>query len=105
MYTIDKTDIFSKWLRRLKDRRAKAIIINHIDNMEDGKMGVFESVGRGIFEKKIDYGPGYRLYCAKHDESIILLLCGGDKSTQQEDIKQAKKMWKVLKSMNIINTV
>jgi putative addiction module killer protein len=78
MYTINKTDIFSKWLQRLKDRRAKAIIINHIDNMEDGKMGVFESVGGGIFEKKIDYGPGYRLYCAKHGESIILLLCGGE---------------------------
>ena len=97
MITVNKTDIFSKWLNKLKERRAKAIILNHIDNMEDGKLGVFESVGNGVYEKKIDYGPGYRLYCGKQGSSIILLLCGGDKSTQQDDINQAKKIWKELK--------
>ena len=97
MFIVEKTDIFSKWLKKLKDRRAKAIILNHIDNMEDGKLGVFEPVGGGVYEKKIDYGPGYRLYCSKHGGNIILLLCGGDKSTQQDDIKQAKKIWRELK--------
>jgi len=97
MITVDKTDIFAKWLKKLKDRRAKAIILNHIDNMEEGKMGVVESVGSGVYEKKIDYGPGYRLYFGKHGKDYILLLCGGVKSSQQDDIKQAKSIWKVIK--------
>jgi len=97
MVTIDKTDIFARWLKKLKDRRAKAIILNHIDNMEDGKMGVIESVGSGVYEKKIDYGPGYRLYFGKRGKDYVLLLCGGDKSKQQDDIKNAKNLWKELK--------
>jgi len=97
MITIDKTDIFSIWLKKLKDHRAKAIMLNHIDNMEEGKMGVVESVGSGVYEKKIDYGPGYRLYFSKRGNDYILLLCGGDKSRQQDDIKRAKDIWKELK--------
>jgi len=97
MITIDKTDIFAKWLRKLKDRKAKAIILNHIDNMEEGKMGVVESVGGGVYEKKIDYGPGYRLYFGKRGKDYILLLCGGDKTKQQDDINSAKSLWKELK--------
>ena len=58
MFTVERTDVFAKWLNKLKDRRAKAIILNHIDNMEEGKLGVFETVGDGVYEKKIDYGPG-----------------------------------------------
>ena len=97
MVTIDKTDIFARWLKKLKDRRSKAIILNHIDNMEDGKMGVIESVGSGVYEKKIDYGPGYRLYFGKRGKDYVLLLCGGDKSKQQDDIKNTKNLWKELK--------
>ena len=97
MFTVDRTDVFAKWLKKLKDRRAKAIILNHIDNMEEGKLGVFEPVGGGVYEKKIDYGPGYRLYCGKKGEHIILLLCGGDKSTQQSEIIKARKIWEDLK--------
>ena len=89
---IDKTDIFAKWLRKLKDLKAKAIIMNHIDRMEDGNMGKVESVGEGIYEKKIDYGPGYRLYFCRFSDTWVLLLCGGSKSSQQEDIDQAKKL-------------
>jgi len=97
MFTINKTDIFSKWLHKLKDRRGRAIILNHIDNMEEGKLGDVKSVGGGVYEKKIDYGPGYRLYYSMQGKDIILLLCGGDKSTQQEDIKQAKLIWSEVK--------
>jgi len=97
MFTVDRTDVLAKWLKKLKDRRAKAIILNHIDNMEEGKLGVFEPVGDGVYEKKIDYDPGYRLYCGKKGEHITLLLCGSDKSTQQSDIKKAQKIWEDLK--------
>ena len=92
MVTIDRTEIFAKWLRRLKDNKARAIILNHIDNMEDGKMGIVKSVGNGVYEKKIDYGQGYRLYYCQRGRGWILLLCGGDKSTQQEDIAKAKEI-------------
>ena len=60
-------------------------------------MGVVESVGGGVYEKKIDYGPGYRLYFGKRGKDYILLLCGGDKSKQQDDINSAKILWKELK--------
>ena len=96
MLTVDRTDAFAKWLRKLKDRNARAIILNHIDRMEDGNIGDAKSIGDGLFEKKIDYGPGYRLYYCKIGETWILLLCGGDKSTQQEDIKRAKEIKKGL---------
>jgi putative addiction module killer protein len=96
MIKVERTDVFAKWLKKLKDRRARAIILNHIDNMEDGKMGNTKSVGDGIFEKKIDYGPGYRLYFCKRGLNWLLLLCGGEKSTQQEDINQAKYIKKNL---------
>lgn len=94
---IDKTEAFAKWLRKLKDYRAKAIIMNHIDRIEDGNMGIVESLGEGIYEKKIGYGPGYRLYFCHLGDTCILLLCGGDKSSQQKDIDQAKEMRKGLK--------
>ena len=96
MFTIDRTDIFAKWLRKLKDRTAKAIILNHIDRMESGNMGDVKSVGSGVFEKKIDYGPGYRLYYCLVGETWVLLLCGGKKSAQQEDIERAIEIKKGL---------
>ena len=89
---IRRTSIFAKWLSNLKDRRARAIILTHIDRMEDGNMGKVESVGDGVFEKKIEYGPGYRLYFCKLGGALILLLCGGDKSSQQTDIANAKEI-------------
>ena len=89
---VSKTDVFAKWLRKLKDRRAKAIIMTHIDRMEDGNMGKIEPVGEGVYEKKIDYGSGYRLYFCHLSGTWVLLLCGGDKSSQREDIDKAKKL-------------
>ena len=96
MVVVNRTEHFAAWLKKLKDRRAKAIIINHIDYMADGKMGSAKPVGEGVYEKKIDYGPGYRLYYCKKGINWILLLCGGNKSTQQEDIDQAKQMKRII---------
>jgi putative addiction module killer protein len=92
MVSIERTEIFAKWLKKLNDPRAKAVILNHIDNMEEGKMGNAKSLGGGVYEMKIDYGPGYRLYYCQRGTDVIILLCAGDKSTQQADIDHAKDM-------------
>lgn len=84
-----KTDIFDRWLSKLKDRKAKAIIQIHINRLIEGKLGQVKSIGSGVHEKKINYGPGYRLYFVNRGHTLIVLLCGGDKSTQQKDIRQA----------------
>ncbi|MDR1735510.1 MAG: type II toxin-antitoxin system RelE/ParE family toxin [Oscillospiraceae bacterium] len=91
---VDKTETFAEWLRKLKDRHAKAVILVHIDRMEEGNVGKTESVGGGVYEKKIEYGPGYRLYFCHRGKELIVLLCGGDKSSQQDDIERAKAIKK-----------
>ena len=94
---VDKTHYFAVWLKKLRDRSARAIILNHIDRIENGNLGKVESVGEGVCEKKIDYGPGYRLYFCQIKDTWILLLCGGDKASQQNDIQFAKKIKRGLK--------
>ena len=91
---IDQTEIFAKWLRKLKDRRARLIINTHLDRMANGNFGDCKSVGDGVIEKRINYGAGYRLYYLQNGKVWIILLCGGDKSTQQDDIKEAKQLRK-----------
>lgn len=91
MYYIEKTTEFDKWLRKLKDLRAKAKILFRIQKIIiDEHFGNCEPVGQGIRELKIDYGKGYRVYFREMDGKIIILLMGGDKSTQQQDIEKAK---------------
>ena len=98
MYLIEKTDEFDKWLRKLKDLWAKAKILFRIQNIEnDEHFGDCESVGNGIQELKIDYAKGYRVYFIESDGKIIILLIGGDKSTQQKDIEMAKEILKRIK--------
>jgi putative addiction module killer protein len=95
MYIIEKTDQFDKWLRKLKDFRAKAKILFRIQKIEnDEHFGDCETVGNGIRELKIDYAKGYRVYFKESDRKIIILLIGGDKSTQQRDIEKAKEILK-----------
>jgi putative addiction module killer protein len=89
---IKTTDNFDAWHDRLKDRKAVTIIDKHIYRMKNGDMGNVRSVGDGIFEKKIYFGPGYRLYFINKNNCLILLLCGGDKVTQSKDIKLARKL-------------
>jgi putative addiction module killer protein len=99
MYIIEKTDEFDKWLRKLKDLRAKAKILFRIQKIESEKhFGNCEPVGDGIRELKIDYAKGYRVYFKESDGKIIILLIGGDKSTQQRDIDKAKEILKRLKN-------
>lgn len=94
MYFIEKTVEFDKWLKKLKDLRAKAKILFRIQKLEkDEHFGDWRPVGDGIMELKIDYAKGYRIYLKETDGKIIILLIGGDKSTQQRDIEKAKEIW------------
>lgn len=98
MYFIEKTAEFDKWLRKLKDLRAKAKVLFRIQKVEtDEHFGDCEPVGDGIREIKINYAKGYRIYFVEKSGKIILLLIGGDKSTQQKDIRKAKEIWNKLK--------
>ena len=90
MIEIRRTLEVEKWLKSLKDRMAKAKILMRIERMEEGNFGDVEAIGNGLSELRIHQGKGYRLYFGNKNNQVILLLCGGDKSTQQEDIKKAK---------------
>jgi putative addiction module killer protein len=92
MYKVRKTDEFEKWFKGLRDTNARARVSIRIDRIKLGNLGDAKGLGDGLMELKIDYGPGYRLYCAKRGNTIILLLIGGNKSTQAKDIEKAKKL-------------
>ncbi|NJM99890.1 MAG: type II toxin-antitoxin system RelE/ParE family toxin [Phormidesmis sp. RL_2_1] len=92
MLEIRQTAIFAKWFKGLKDRRAKVRIQARIDRMELGNFGDVSSVGEAISELRIDYGPGYRVYFVQRSSVVIILLLGGDKSSQKADIKKAKTL-------------
>jgi putative addiction module killer protein len=94
MFKVRRTATFIDWLNGLKDRRAAARIAARILRMEDGNLGDVKPVGEGVSEMRIDYGPGYRVYFMQPEKTIILLLCGGDKSSQARDIARAKKLAK-----------
>lgn len=98
MYFIEKTQAFDKWLKKINDLRAKAKILFRIQKLEkDEHFGDCEAVGDGIRELKINYAKGYRVYFKEMDGKVILLLLGGDKSTQQKDIEKAKEILKSIK--------
>jgi putative addiction module killer protein len=87
---VRQTPVFSDWMARLRDHRARAKIAARIDRMALGNPGDVQPVGQGVSEPRIHYGPGYRVYFAKRGKILVVLLCGGDKSTQAKDIKAAK---------------
>ena len=89
---VRRTEEFAVWLGGLRDKQGRAKILARIDRLEDGNPGKTRSVGAGIVEMKIDFGPGYRVYYIQRGNLLILLLCGGDKSTQENDIKRAKAL-------------
>ncbi len=92
MLEIKQTEAFRKWRTRLKDERARALIASRLDRLAFGHAGDAEPVGQGISELRIHHGPGYRVYFQKRGDTIIVLLCGGDKSTQVKDIETAKRL-------------
>ena len=92
MVELKQTEAFRKWRLRLKDHRARSMIASRL---AQGLAGDAEPVGEGVSELRIHYGPGYRVYFQKRGNTIIVLLCGGDKSTQAKDIKTAKHLAKV----------
>lgn len=84
---------FADWLDSLRDTNAKAKIISRLNRVTAGNLGDYRSVGEGVCELRIKYGPGYRIYFGLRGLTIVLLLCGGDKSTQDQDIQKAKEYW------------
>lgn len=87
------TDPFEKWLKELNDIKARAKINVKIERLSIGNFNSSKPLGDGISELKINYGPGYRVYYGQSGKLVILLLCGGNKSTQQKDIATAKEYW------------
>jgi putative addiction module killer protein len=87
-----QTETFRKWRLRLRDERARGLIASRLDRLAFGNAGDVRPVGEGVSELRIDYGPGYRVYFKKRGRTIVILLCGGDKSTQAADIKTAKRL-------------
>jgi len=92
MYLIQQTELFSKWLHKLKDIKGKVAIIRRIERAKQGNFGDYKVISSEISELRITTGPGYRVYYTIKGEEIVLLLVGGDKSTQSKDIEKAKKL-------------
>lgn len=90
--TIIRSATFDRWLARLRDRRAVERIVARLIAAEDGYLGDARTVGDGVSEMRIQYGPGYRLYFIRRDADVIVLLCGGDEGGQRRDIERAKRM-------------
>lgn len=96
MIEVRQTDIFANWFKKLRDRKAKARIQARIDRIEIGNFGDVASVGEGVSELRINYGPGYRVYFVQRGSIVVILLSGGDKGSQNVDIKRAKEISKQL---------
>jgi putative addiction module killer protein len=92
MTEIRKTEVFSQWMDRLRDVRARARVQARIERLANGNAGDVKPVGEGVSELRIDYGPGYRVYFKKQGRRLIVLLVGGNKGTQEKDIKTALRL-------------
>jgi putative addiction module killer protein len=89
---VQQTEIFRNWFNALKDRRARARILMRIDRAENGNFGDHKSVGGGVSEMRIDYGVGYRIYYTLRGTQLVILLAGGDKSSQAQNIRTAQQL-------------
>ena len=98
MFTILTTETYDAWFASLRDRQVQLRIIARLKRVEQGNLGDTKSVGRGVREMRLDFGPGYRLYFTQRGIEIIVLLCGGDKATQAKDIKAAQAIAAELES-------
>jgi putative addiction module killer protein len=92
--SLDGKDVFNDWLTSLRDRKGRAVIRARLDRIQfQGNFGNHRSVGHGVYELKIDFGPGYRVYYAEEGGKVVLLLGGGDKGSQDKDIRKAHERW------------
>ena len=89
---------FDEWFRSIKDRKTQTRILARIDRLQNGNFGDWKGVGNGVFELRLSYGSGYRIYFAREGDRIIVLLAGGDKNTQGRDINYATELWKKYKN-------
>ena len=94
------TDKFEKWLRSIVDIRSRRKITLRIQRLKLGNFGDYKSVGKEVYELRIHFGPGYRVYFAKKGELFVILLVGGDKSSQSKDIIQSQLLWQEIKNDN-----
>jgi putative addiction module killer protein len=94
VYQLQQTHVFEKWLAGLEDRKAKARILARLDAVRLGNLGDSKAIGGSLRELRVHVGPGYRLYFTQRQSVVILLLCGGSKSTQARDIERAKRLLK-----------
>jgi len=92
-YIFNGKDLFRDWLSALKDAPAETAIIGRLDRVEEGNFGDHRFVGDGVWELRIHWGPGYRVYYGEDGPVIVLLLCGGDKKSQRKDIRLARRRW------------
>lgn len=92
MYRLQQTDVFSKWLKGLRDSKAKARILAKLESLRLGNFGDTKALGGGIQELRIHIGLGYRIYYLRKNKFVLLLLCGGDKSSQVRDIRRAQRL-------------
>jgi putative addiction module killer protein len=92
VYQLQSTEIFDEWLRNLRDRKGRARILARLESARLGNLGDVKAVGAGVREMRVHAGPGYRVYFAQRGRVLMLLLCGGDKSTQTRDIAKARQI-------------
>ena len=96
MLSLRRTAVYQAWFDGLRDIQAVARIAKRLDRLALGNPGDVRSVGEGVSEMRIDYGPGYRIYYRQRGSEIVILLCGGDKGSQDRDIREAKRLAKDL---------
>ncbi len=84
--------VFEKWLSDLRDRQTRSRILTRLSHVQEGNFGDHKSVGDGVLELRFTFGPGYRVYYTRRGNVVVIVLCGGDKGTQQSDIRKAKAL-------------
>jgi len=92
MYEIRRTEVFTSWLDHLRDARVRVRVLARLDRVAQGVFGDTKVIGETVSELRIDYGPGYRIYYTRRRRTVVFLLVGGDKSTQERDIKRAIRL-------------
>ena len=93
-----QTEEYETWIESISDFKTNARINTHVDRMQRGLLGDWKGIGDGLFEVRLDFGPGYRVYYARHGSFVVILLGGGDKSHQRQDITNARQLWEGLKN-------